>query len=202
MPINHRRGRPDMTRDTKQHRGNEVGRRDDRRHAEQQRKRGMGIKMIRERNQKRQTHDPAKAGQYSDRESNDDARDENEQPRWFEQQAKRVPRYLHHVRRHRASFVVRPKQMLQHLFGKSPKYFSGLYSIVLTRSSLIAIGFPRREILARNTISVDREFCLDPSWLRYPDAFGRCSARRPMRAARARHLRSALNFWATSGGVA
>jgi hypothetical protein len=92
----------------------------------------MGIKMIRERNQKCQTHDPAKAGQYSDRESNDDARDENEQPRWFEQQAKRVPRYLHHVRRHRASFVVRPKQMLQNLFGKSPDHINILVVSILS----------------------------------------------------------------------
>ena len=100
VAVDHGRGGADMAGHAEQHRGDEIRRRDHRRHAEQQRERGVFVEVVGERDQHRQADDAVEARQHADREPDQHAEEQDAKPRRLEQEVQRVQRACEHIRLH------------------------------------------------------------------------------------------------------
>ena len=101
MAVDHGRRGADMAGHAEQHRGDEIRRGDHRRHAEQQRKGGVFVEVVGERDQHRHADDAVKPGKHADGESDQDAEEQDQEPRRLKQQLQRVHGAGDHIRLHR-----------------------------------------------------------------------------------------------------
>ena len=100
MAVDHGRRGADMTGDAEQDGGNEVGRGDHRRHAEQKREGGVFIEVVGEGDQHRHADDAIEPRQYADRESDQHADNKNQQARRLKQKLQCMYGAGDHVRLH------------------------------------------------------------------------------------------------------
>jgi len=111
---------PSITVAAEQDGADEIRRRDDGRHAEQQGHRGVLVHVVGERDQHGHADDPVEAGQHTDRKPDDDPDQQNAETCRFQQQGQGMPSHRCHINRH--SSVPRPR---------------GLYMTVRSRRALL-----------------------------------------------------------------
>ena len=111
MAVDHRRRGADMAGHAEQHGGDEIRRRDHRRHAEQQREGGIFVEVVGERDQHRHADDAVEPGQHADREPDQDADEKDQQACRLKQKLQRVDGARDHVRLHRSSLPLNPQWM-------------------------------------------------------------------------------------------